>query len=120
MVEEYKYLDGLHTRVKGYVTLALWTYHPGLRKVMRLASMECEHENTECITMFLDLFNKALQKKRGNSQNKFNPAGFMVDENGLNFNAIERVLGKDVADCTVTCQWHFMSCGRNYIKDKQE
>ena len=30
MVEEYAYLDGMHTRVKGYVTLALWTYHPGL------------------------------------------------------------------------------------------
>ena len=42
MVEEYAYLDGMHTRVKGYVTLALWTYHPRLCKVMRLASMECK------------------------------------------------------------------------------
>ena len=41
----------------------------------------------------------------------------MVNENGTNFNAIEQVLGKDVAECTVTCQWHFMSCGRNHIKD---
>ena len=73
MVEEYAYLDGMQTRVKGYVTLTLWTYHPGLRKVMRLASMECEHENIKCITMFLDLFNKALQKKKGNPQYKFNP-----------------------------------------------
>ena len=117
MVEEYAYLDGMHTRVKGYVTLALWTYHPGMRKVMRLASMECECENTQCIAMFLDLLNKALQKKTGNAQYKFNPAGFMVNENGLNFNAIEKVLGKEVADHTVTCQWHFMSCGRNHIKD---
>ena len=117
MVEEYAYLDGMHTRVKGYVTLALWTYHPGLRKVMRLASMECECENTECIAMFLDLFNKALQNKTGNPQYKFNPAGFMVDESGANFNAIERVLGMDVAACTLTYQWHFMSCGKNHIKD---
>ena len=117
MVEEYAYLDGMHTRVKGYVTLVLWTYHPGLCKVMRLASMECERENTECIAMFLDLFNKALQNKTGNPQYKFNPAGFMVDENGANFNAIERVLGMDVAAHTVTCQWHFMSCGKNHIKD---
>ena len=65
--------------------------------------MECKHENTECIAMFLDLFNKALQKKTGNPQYKYNPAGFMVNENGVNFNAIERVLGKDVADHTVTC-----------------
>ena len=117
MVEEYAYLDGMHTRVKGYVTLALWTYHPGLHKVMRLASMECKHENTECISMFLDLFHKALQKKTGNPQFKFNPADFMVNENGVNFNAIERVLGKDVADHTVSCHWHFMYCGRNHIKD---
>ena len=67
--------------------------------------------------MFLDLLNKALQKKTGNPQYKFNPAGFMVDENGANFNAIEKVLGKEVADHTVTCQRHFMSCGRNHIKD---
>ena len=82
MLEEYAYLDGMHTRVKGYVKLALWTYHPGLCKVMRLTSLECEHENIECITMFLDLFNKALHKKTGNPQYKFNPAGFMVNENG--------------------------------------
>ena len=117
VVEEYAYLDRMHTRVKGYVTLALWTYHPGLHNVMRLASMECECENTKCIAMFLDLFNKAFQKKTGNPQYKFNPAGFMVNENGTNFNTIESVLGKDVADHTVTCQWHFMSCGRNHIKD---
>ena len=79
--------------------------------------MECECENTECIAMFLDLFNKALQNKTGNPQYKFNPAGFMVDENGANFNAIERVLGMNVATHTVTCQWHFMSCGKNHIKD---
>ena len=109
MVEEYIHLDGMHTRVKGYGTLALWTYHPGLHKVMKLASMECEHENTQFITLFLDLFNKAVQKKTGNPQYKFNPAVFMVDENGANFNAIEKVLGKDVIECTVICQWHFMS-----------
>ena len=84
---------------------------------MRLASMECECKNTQCFTLFLDLFNKALQKKTGNPQYKLNPAGFIIDENGANFNAIEKVLGKDVAECTVTCQWHFMSCGRNHIKD---
>ena len=95
MVEEYAYLDGIHTRVKGYVTLALWTYHQGLCKVMRLASMECKCENTECIAMFLDLFNKALQKKTHNPQYKFNPIGFMINENGANFNTIEKVLGKE-------------------------
>ena len=123
MINQAQWWRNMHTwmecmqEFKGYVTLALWTYHPGLCKVMRLASMECECENTGCITLFLDLFDKVLQKKTGNPQYKFNPAGFMVDENRANFNAIEKVLEKDVADCTVICQWHFMFCGRNLIKD---
>ena len=30
MVEEYAYMDVMHTRVKGYKTLTLWTYHHGM------------------------------------------------------------------------------------------
>ena len=30
MVEEYAYMDAMHTRVKGYKTLTLWTYHHGI------------------------------------------------------------------------------------------
>ena len=36
MVEEYAYMDAIHTHVKGYKTLTLWTYHHGMRPVMRL------------------------------------------------------------------------------------
>ena len=42
MVEEYAYMDAMHTRVKGYKTLTLWTYHHGMGRVMRLATMEAE------------------------------------------------------------------------------
>ena len=59
---------------------------------------------------------QSFTKKTGNPQYKFNSAGFMVNENE-NFNIIEKVLGKDVAYCTVICQWHFISCSRNHTKD---
>ena len=49
--EEYAYLDGMHSHVHGYKTLTLWTYHPGMRKVIKLASMEAERENTNSIAV---------------------------------------------------------------------
>ena len=36
MTEEYAFLDAMHTQVKGFKTLTLWTYHPGIRRVMHL------------------------------------------------------------------------------------
>ena len=35
---EWAYMDGMHSRVRGYKTLTLWTYHPGMNKVMALAT----------------------------------------------------------------------------------
>ena len=51
MVDEYAYMDAMHTCVKGYKTLTLWTYHHGMHHVMCLATMEAERENTECFTL---------------------------------------------------------------------
>ena len=39
MVDEYAYMDAMHTCVKGYKTLTLWTYHHGMRHIMHLATM---------------------------------------------------------------------------------
>ena len=33
---EWAYIDGMHSRVRGYKTLTLGTYHPGMNKVMAL------------------------------------------------------------------------------------
>ena len=38
-------MDGMHSQVRGYKTL--WTYHLGMNKVMALAIMECQNENTQ-------------------------------------------------------------------------
>ena len=53
MVDEYAYMHAMHTHVKGYKTLTLWTCHHGMQCIMHLATMEAEKENTECFTLFL-------------------------------------------------------------------
>ena len=72
-VDEYAYMDAMHTRVKGYKTLTLWTYHHGMRRVMGLATMEAKRENTECFTLFLKLWNNLLAEVSGIPGYKFNP-----------------------------------------------
>lgn len=115
MVFEHAYIDAMHSRVKGYKTITMWTYHPGMRRVLCLAVMEAEKENTEMLVLFLELFNEALAKFKGHPGYKFNPRGIMCDENGANLNAIATVLGRDFLGKTVTCQWHFRQCAQCQI-----
>ena len=49
MREEYYYFDGTHGCCHGLKTPTLWTYHPLLRKIVKLATMDCKRENQECI-----------------------------------------------------------------------
>ena len=65
MTEEYAYLDGMHSRVRGHKSLSLWTYHAGMHCVIHLATMEAEKEDTDCITLFLNLFNQVLSSVSG-------------------------------------------------------
>ena len=109
---EYAYFDGMHSRVRGYKTLTLWVYHLGICKVVLLAVMETESENTEMVTLFFNLFNECLKEFTGNKSYNFLPCGFMVDEAGANFNAIQAVFGKEMLAHTVTCQWHFKACAK--------
>ena len=47
--EEDCYFDGTHTRVRGFKTLALWVFHPVLRYILRLATMDVKAESTQHI-----------------------------------------------------------------------
>ena len=49
----------------GCKTITVWTYHLEIMRVMRLASMEAEKEDTESLALFLRLFNEALSKALG-------------------------------------------------------
>ena len=95
MTEEEAYLDGMHSRVKGYKSLSLWTYHPGMKRVIHLATMEAEKEDMECLTLFLNLFNSLLSQVSGIVNYRFNPVKMMCDEAGANFLAIEAALGSE-------------------------
>lgn len=118
LVEEPLYMDGIHSRCKNYKTLTLWMYHPGMKKIMRLASMECERENTENVKLFLQTFNSMLAEIKGDSDYIFNPKmGFYCDEAGAFINAIEQVYGQGMVGRIKTCQWHFKHDARLQMKN---
>ena len=112
MTEEYAFLDGMHSCTKGFKTLTLWTYHPGMQQVLWLCCMDAERENTKNVTLFLNLFNEVLQEVSGNAKYTFNPRGIMCDEAGANFLAIAEALGEHFLGKTVSCQWHFHQCAK--------
>ena len=63
--EENAYFDGTFNRVHGFVSFALWMFHPTLRKVVRLANMELHTENMKDITIFFTPFNDISAKVSG-------------------------------------------------------
>ena len=70
--------------------------------------MESEREDTEFITLFLNLFNEVLNKVSGIDNYKFKPIG------------IEAALGTEYLSKTVSCQWHFRQCAENHMKSVNE
>ena len=92
---EKAFFDGMHSRCRGYKTLTLWTHHPGMRRMNRLATMECKCEDTEMVSIFFRLFNEALAKHVGDENYKFNPSMICTDEAGAILQAIRNVFGKE-------------------------
>ena len=106
--EENAYFDATHTRVHGFKSLGLWLFHPTMRKVIRLASMDIRTENTKNIALFFNLFNEILRKVSANPEYKFNPCYFLYDDGGANHKAIKADYGEDFCKTrVVTCKWHF-------------
>jgi hypothetical protein len=102
---ETLYFDGMHKRVRGYTTLTLWVFHPSLRKLLRLATMEVKGENTANIASFFQTVDRMLTDICG-VPHRFKPSQILVDENGANFKAIKEVYG---AQKVYGCQFHFMN-----------
>lgn len=106
--EENAYFDATHRRVHSFKSLGLWLYHPAMRKILRLASMEIRTENSEDIAIFFRLFNEVLAKEKGEPGYKFNPRCFVCDEGGANYKGIALVYGQDFCSDRVRgCQFHF-------------
>ena len=110
LTECVAYFDGVHDRVMGMKSLALWVCHPGMNRMLRLCNMECKQESTEEIAIFFNLWNEILAEVKGDVGYKFNPIAFMCDSLGANQQAVARVYGEDVAKYRLkTCRWHFLN-----------
>ena len=106
MAKEYCFFDGNHKRCRGFVTLGCYVYHPLLRKIIRLASMEVNVEDSEAIQIFWTLFNEVIAEYKGDPSYKFNPLGWCADEAGSNWEGLFRVFG-DVRNRIVSCVFHY-------------
>ena len=74
--EECLYFDCMHNCCKDFKTFTLWTYSPVIWKLIRIAMMEAQKEDSENITLFLSLFLKKLQKTSKNPIWNINQGGF--------------------------------------------
>ena len=80
MTECIVFMDGLHLRVKDYITLTLWVENPIICKTQQLASMECTSKDTENVTIFLQNFLAILCKVKKDPNYMWKPHMIMVDE----------------------------------------
>ena len=104
---EEAYFDGCLSQCVGYKTLALFVYHPAMQCILRLATMEVRNGSTCEITVFWELFNGILRDIKGRDY-KFNLRAIMINENGANYCAIQKVFGIDfVTPKMISCQMHY-------------
>ena len=116
LIEEPAFFDGMHKRVKNFVTLTMWVFHPAMRAMQILAVMECEHEDVNDIELFFRTFNDAMAEYLNEPGYIWDPCLIMMDEKGANFEAIRRFFGTNFAKTKAkTCQFHFANCGERYI-----
>ena len=102
------YFDATHKHVQGFKSLGLWTFHPTMKEILHLASMEIWTENTCDNTQFFRFFNEIVAKEKKVPGYKFNPRCSICDEGEYNYNAITEVYGDNFCNAHVKgCQWHF-------------
>ena len=58
--QETAYFNGQHSRCQGFVTLVLFVFHPGMKKILRLATMEVRKENTSIFAQCWNLLGQAI------------------------------------------------------------
>ena len=86
---EPAYFDGMHSRVKHFVTLTCWAFHLAMQLMMILVVMDTPSENANDIEIFFDTFNKALADYLEEEDYIWDPYLIMMDHKGANFEAIE-------------------------------
>jgi hypothetical protein len=91
----YCFFDGKHGRVQGMKTLTASVFHCGLRKMVRLAVMHCEREDALHVSLFWQLFNKALNIATNNPDATFKPYGYMMDEDDAEWAGLQMAGGEE-------------------------
>jgi hypothetical protein len=114
--DEFAFVDAKHDRRRGFKSVTLWTYHPVMRKLLRLAVMEVEEENGENLTQFWNLLNEMLQEISGITDYKFNPCGFVADEHHANWTSIRDVFGVGAIERVMSCEFHFKQSVQRHAK----
>lgn len=56
--DQYCFADAKHDRCTGFKTLTLWVFHPVMRKLVKLATMESAKEDSKAVAMFWNLLNE--------------------------------------------------------------
>ena len=84
----------MHKRVKKFITLTLWVFHPTMHCMQILAVMECLQEDSTNIELFFKIFNEAMTEYLGEPGYIWDPFLLMMDEKGENFDAIGKSLAK--------------------------
>ena len=100
------YMDGLHSCVKGFVTLTLWVKNPTSLITHCLACMECESEDTQNVTLSFACTTKSCTR----SKVILPMSGLQgyYDRQGANKNAVRAVLGEVMSRRTWSCTWHYL------------
>ena len=90
-------------------------YHTLLKRQIRLAIMECKHEDSAHVELFWRLLNEAY-KKANDTNEKFHPTGFSTDMAASNFNGLERMHGEDILSKIKGCEFHFKDSVNKHVK----
>jgi hypothetical protein len=110
MKKEVAFFDGQHSRVKDFITLALYTTMGPARKIVCLARMEAKSESAVTVGLFFYQFNKALKEFSGNEDEEFNPAYICSDMAPGIMNGIQQAFSYAFyKEKVIGCQQHYFS-----------
>lgn len=59
---QYCFVDAKHNRCNGFKTITLWVYHPMIRKLVKLATMETRKEDTDAMVKFWSNWNEVCNE----------------------------------------------------------
>lgn len=118
--EEFCFFDGKVKRCKGFVSLTASVYHPLLRKLIPLATMDCETEDSCSVELFWNNFNEVLRKESQDKDYVFNPRSWVTDMAGSNMEGLRRSIGPHAVERVKTCEFHFKDCRNRQARKLKE